>query len=125
MRRIFHTISGPTAAGGAANPVNPGNGTEPASSLPAASSAPAPAVLKPSPKARPSGYGGGHLPRDAEPTKTFDTNAKAWAYLFNSCSVKQRRALKRFRPNNTMFDGMYPEWPAEMTVEEFLVFADP
>ena len=54
----------------------------------------------------------------------FNSNAEAWAFVFSSDSPKQRKAFRRYRSQNTMVNGMYPEWPAGMSSAEYQVYAD-
>jgi hypothetical protein len=54
----------------------------------------------------------------------FKSNAEAWAFVFSSDSPKQRKAFRRYRSQNTMVNGMYPEWPAGMSSAEYQVYAD-
>ena len=114
--------------------VETGDGPGHASSPPAAGDAPSPPVLVPTPKASasPTGPSGDSLMMQTwmksvgtDPARrlAFKSNAEAWAFVFSSDSPKQRKVFRRYRSQNTMVNGMYPEWPAGMSSAEYKVYA--
>ena len=112
-----------------------GDGPGHASSFPAAGDAPPPPVLAPTPKApaSPAGPSGESLSTqtckksvgtDFAGRLTFKSNAEAWAYIYSSdIGPTQRQAFRRYRSQNTMINGMYPEWPAGMSCKEYIQYA--
>ena len=55
---------------------------------------------------------------------TFKSCADAWEYITSAHEgPTQRQVFRRFYSQNSMIDGMFPEWPAGLTSEQYLRYA--